>query len=143
VAAILQDSEGRILICERSDFNEAWQFPQGGIEPGESRREALHREVLEEIGLRPADYRVIRRRGPFRYRLARGAIKNGFRGQSHHYFLLRLTSPRSAIRCSGHDSEFRRVRWILPEAFRLDWLPLNKRAAYGRALHALLGIVVK
>jgi putative (di)nucleoside polyphosphate hydrolase len=39
-----------ILIAERSDLADIWQFPQGGIDEGESPEEALYRELEEEIG---------------------------------------------------------------------------------------------
>ncbi len=40
-----------ILIANRNDMtNDIWQFPQGGIDPDESERDALFRELKEEIG---------------------------------------------------------------------------------------------
>lgn len=39
-----------IFIGERSDIAGAWQFPQGGIDEGETPKEALYRELEEEIG---------------------------------------------------------------------------------------------
>ena len=39
-----------IFIAERSDMSDIWQFPQGGIDEGESAEEALFRELEEEIG---------------------------------------------------------------------------------------------
>merc|ERR1711879_1098086 len=41
-----------IFIASRTDVENAWQFPQGGIDDGESADEALHRELEEEIGTR-------------------------------------------------------------------------------------------
>jgi putative (di)nucleoside polyphosphate hydrolase len=38
-----------VLIAKRNDVD-AWQFPQGGIDEGESEEEALLRELKEEIG---------------------------------------------------------------------------------------------
>ncbi len=46
-----------VFIAERSDLNDIWQFPQGGIDEGESAEEALFRELEEEIGTR--DVRII------------------------------------------------------------------------------------
>ena len=41
----------RLLIGERlGPLRDAWQMPQGGIDPGESPLEAACRELLEEIG---------------------------------------------------------------------------------------------
>ncbi len=42
--------ECKILIAQRSDIKGAWQFPQGGIDGKETPREALLRELWEEIG---------------------------------------------------------------------------------------------
>ena len=53
VAALLFD-QGRLLICQRSakgQFPNQWEFPGGKIEPGEDAKEALRRELLEELGI--------------------------------------------------------------------------------------------
>ena len=38
------------FIASRTDIPNAWQFPQGGIDEGENTKEALLRELEEEIG---------------------------------------------------------------------------------------------
>lgn len=140
VAAILQDRSGRILICERSDTPGAWQFPQGGIESGETPAAALAREVLEEISLPRHAYSIMAVRGPYRYRFPAGITKKGFRGQAHHYFLLRLRGPKSLINTAAANHEFRQVRWIGPAEFDLAWLPPMKRSAYRRVLRDFFGV---
>lgn len=50
VAAVISDSEGRLLLQEKSS-GEGWSLPAGGIEPGETPPQAIVREVLEETGL--------------------------------------------------------------------------------------------
>src|SRR5688500_13833020 len=139
VAAILQDRSGRILICERSDRPGAWQFPQGGIESGETPAGALAREVLEEISLPRASYSIAAVRGPYRYRFPAGLTKKGFRGQAHHYFLLRLRGPKHLINTAAANAEFRQARWIRPHQFDLVWLPLMKRRAYRRVFRDFFG----
>jgi putative (di)nucleoside polyphosphate hydrolase len=47
VAFLLLDDHDQLLICERLKIEGAWQFPQGGMDEGESPLEALHREVEE------------------------------------------------------------------------------------------------
>jgi 8-oxo-dGTP pyrophosphatase MutT (NUDIX family) len=56
VMVLIRDSEGRILMEQRSDCG-LWGLPGGKIEPGESVAEAAIREVQEETGL---SVRVIR-----------------------------------------------------------------------------------
>ena len=140
VAAILQDRAGRILICERSDTPGAWQFPQGGLESGETPAAALAREVMEEISLPRASYSIAAVRGPYRYRFPAGLTKKGFRGQAHHYFLLRLRGPKWLINIAAANGEFRQARWIRPEEFDFTWLPLMKRRAYRRVLDDFFGL---
>ncbi len=50
VRAVMRDREGRILWVRRAD-NGTWVMPAGSLEPGESVRECLTREVREETGL--------------------------------------------------------------------------------------------
>jgi putative (di)nucleoside polyphosphate hydrolase len=134
VAAILQNRSGRILICERTDAAGAWQFPQGGMEPGETAIDALVREVLEEISLPRNAYSIASVRGPYRYRFPVGITKKGFDGQAHHYFLLRLRGPNRLVNVAGPHAEFRAARWIRPEEFNLAWLPPMKRRVYRRVI---------
>ena len=50
VSVVVPDSQGRILLIRRVD-NDYWSIPGGGMEPGESVREAASREVKEETGI--------------------------------------------------------------------------------------------
>jgi len=53
VAALIQQS-GRLLICRRradQAHSLKWEFPGGKLEAGESPREALGRELMEELAL--------------------------------------------------------------------------------------------
>ncbi|MEA1954998.1 MAG: RNA pyrophosphohydrolase [Campylobacterota bacterium] len=54
VAAIIVSNnypqKKEIFIAQRNDLEDVWQFPQGGIDEGEEVKEALFRELEEEIG---------------------------------------------------------------------------------------------
>ena len=54
VAAIIMSSlypfEMKFFLAKRVDIKDAWQFPQGGIDKGETPKMALFRELKEEIG---------------------------------------------------------------------------------------------
>ena len=51
VAAVIYDAEGRIFATQRGygEWKDWWEFPGGKIEAGESREEALRREIREEL----------------------------------------------------------------------------------------------
>jgi 8-oxo-dGTP diphosphatase len=54
VAALILNQEGKILVCQRTRHQVMpmkWEFPGGKIEPGEQPRDALHRELEEELGI--------------------------------------------------------------------------------------------
>ena len=140
VAAIIQNESGLILICERSDIPGAWQFPQGGIEPGETHTEALHREMQEELSLKPRDYKIVSHKGPYRYLLGEGRTKKGYHGQEQEYFLLQLISPESRIDVKTDHREFLTTKWIEPAEFDLRWLPPMKREVYRSVLRDFFGV---
>lgn len=53
VAAVIYDSEGRVLAtqCAPHKHNGGWEFPGGKIEPGEDARDAVVREIYEELSV--------------------------------------------------------------------------------------------
>jgi len=139
-AGILQRTDGRILVCERLKEAGSWQFAQGGVDPGETLEQALAREMEEELSLRPEDYLVITRKGPYRYLFGKGRKKKGFDGQEQTYFLTLMTCPETRINVITPHQEFRRSRWINPCEFDLCWLPEFKREVYRAVLFDFFGI---
>jgi len=54
VVAALIVQDGKILVCQRTKHQTMplkWEFPGGKIEEGEQPRDALHRELEEELGI--------------------------------------------------------------------------------------------
>ena len=140
VAAILEDGEGRILVGERVDVEGAWQFPQGGIDDGESEEEALEREVEEELGVGAELYEVVEQRGGYRYRFAGNRIKHGkYHGQQQVYFRCRYKGGDGDFDLDAHKREFAQLKWIRPEEFELAWVPEFKKAVYAAVLRDFYG----
>jgi 8-oxo-dGTP diphosphatase len=54
VVAALIEKDGKLLICQRTRHQTMplkWEFPGGKIEEGEQPRDALRRELEEELGI--------------------------------------------------------------------------------------------
>ena len=141
VGIVLSSAEGQLLWAKRIRQN-AWQFPQGGIQRGETPEDALYRELHEELGLREQHVEVLGvTTGWLRYRLPSHYLRYGRGrlciGQKQKWFLLRLLGEESAVDFNVTDKpEFDGWRWV-------DyWDPMNevvefKRGVYWRALNEL------
>lgn len=130
VAGILQKPDGRIFVGERLSIANAWQFPQGGVDAGESHEDAIRRELWEEIGVLAEDYRITKKRGPYYYLFPAGITKKGQNGKEQYYFLCEYVGSDDRIDVAQEHPEFRSWRWIDPSEFQLDWLPEMKREVY-------------
>jgi putative (di)nucleoside polyphosphate hydrolase len=140
VALVLQNPGGHILICERSDWPGSWQFPQGGVKPGEAPLDALEREVREELGLDAGHYRVLQSSGPHRYVFDKIKRRRGFDGQEQTYYLAETTADPPPINLGTRNPEFIAARWIPPRDYNLAWLAGMKHPVYRRVFHDFFGI---
>ena len=148
VGIVLVNSRNEVFWGKRVNQH-AWQFPQGGIQHGETPLQAMYRELEEEIGLQADHVRLLgRTRDWLRYevpdrwmRRARpadrdvgAAGRSAYRGQKQIWFLLRMVGRDCDVklRASGHP-EFDAWRW------HDYWVPLDsvidfKRDVYRQAL---------
>jgi putative (di)nucleoside polyphosphate hydrolase len=140
VAGILVDDQGHVLICERTGLPGAWQFPQGGVDTGESLESALIREIWEEIGLNPEHFRIIDGKGPYRYLFPGAKLVRGHHGKDQHFFLMELLGPKDAVNVNTEHAEFQQARWIAPAEFQMNWVPEMKKDMYQQVFRDLLGI---
>ena len=131
-ALILRNQGAEILLGERHDSPGAWQWPQGGLDPGESAEAGLGREVEEEIGV--ADIRILYQ-FPFclRYRFPVSLFRkfNPNIGQEQFYFLVELKAEPDLAKAK--DKEFKRLTWR-PLSSALDSAIWFKREVYRHAL---------
>ena len=138
VGIVLAGDDGRLLLAGRAG-RRGWQFPQGGIRVGEAPREAMYRELHEELGLTSDDVEELGETTDWiSYRLPKRYIRTHSEplciGQKQRWFALRLTGEESRIHFDATgEPEFDRWRWV-------DyWRPVNeviyfKRRVYARAL---------
>jgi len=138
VAAVILSSKYpdkcEFFVAHRSDIKNAWQFPQGGIDEGETPYEALHRELLEEIGCN--DVEIL---GEFPEwitydfpKIARGKVYP-FDGQTQKYFLVRLKED-AVIDLLAHDiPEFEEYEFVAYEQL-FKKVTYFKRRVYRRVI---------
>lgn len=116
VGALLFNAQGEVLVARRIDTpGDAWQLPQGGVDRDEKPRQALFRELEEEIGTRNAVV-IGKSRRWYRYDLpdaVAGKVWGGkYRGQKQRWFALRFLGKDSDIDlAASHSPEFDAWRW--------------------------------
>jgi len=120
-AIIVTDGEGHVLLCERNDlkYEGHWQTPQGGIDPGETAREAASRELGEELGLAPEEFEIIGESAhKYKYEWTEAyQLMNPFRafvGQEQQFFLARVKPDAQFYLDSIGHGEFKQVKWGSP-----------------------------
>ena len=116
VGIILCNADNQVFWGKRVKQH-AWQFPQGGMNAGETPEQAMFRELEEEVGLLPEHVRVLgRTRDWLRYDVPSTWMRRDnrgiYRGQKQIWFLLRLTGRDCdvCLRASTHP-EFDAWRW--------------------------------
>lgn len=107
VAAIVRDESGRVLMIERTD-NGLWAVPGGAQDIGETTREAVEREVLEETGIETEMTGIVGIYSDPRHVIAYddGEVRQEFSIVFH------ARPTGGELRTS---SESRRVHWVPPE----------------------------
>ena len=141
VGIMLLNRAGQVFVGQRLDTTlEAWQMPQGGIDPGENPLDTAIRELGEETGIAPECVELIAEApGEFRYDLPVEMIgkvwKGSYRGQTQRWFLFRFVGTDDDIDITTTHPEFRAWRWADPGDLPAIIVPF-KRALYADVLAA-------
>jgi len=139
---IILCNDKRELFWGRRIGQDAWQFPQGGINEGESAEDAMFRELKEEVGLEAQHVELLGCTQKWlRYRLPKRYLRKNSMplciGQKQRWFMLKVRCAESDFCLDKFDKpEFDHWRWV-------DyWQPVRevvffKRNVYNRALKEL------
>ncbi|MEM8579660.1 MAG: RNA pyrophosphohydrolase [Pseudomonadota bacterium] len=135
VGLVLADKRGRVFAGQRIDSEvAAWQMPQGGIDKGESPREAALRELCEETGVLPDLVDVVAETADWvTYDLPHDIVpriwKGRFRGQRQRWVLMRFLGTDADIDIETEIPEFSQWRWLEPDMVLASIVPF-KREVY-------------
>lgn len=131
VGVVLVNSLGRVFAGQRidSDFD-AWQMPQGGIEPDEKPGVAALRELQEETGIRPDLVELVAESSDWlEYDLPADLVPKlwgaRFRGQKQKWFLFRFLGRDGDIRIETEHPEFSAWDWLSPDEVLRNVVPFK------------------
>ena len=122
-----------IFIASRTDVENAWQFPQGGIDEGESSKDALFRELEEEIGTR--DVEIIAEYPnwvSYEFPPAIAEKMYPYDGQRQKYYLVKLKKG-AKININTELPEFSEYKFVPTENI-YDYITFFKRTVYKQVL---------
>ena len=135
VGIMLANTNGQVFVAQRNDRDtDAWQMPQGGVDPGEDTRTAALRELQEETSVTP-DLVMVEAQSAERIcydlpiELVPKIWKGRYRGQEQTWYLLRFLGRDSDINLQTDQPEFTAWRWLDPGDLVAQIVPF-KRAVY-------------
>lgn len=117
---IVIDNNGDFLVVQMIAYNEnEWRFPGGGVHEGEGPKEALLRELKEELGTDKFEVIAVSKyRNQYEWPeevILRKLKEKGrtWRGQQQWHFLVKFTGKKEDIKI--REDELRQIKWVKKE----------------------------
>ena len=133
VGVMLINAENKVWVGQRLDSKlEAWQMPQGGLDPGEEPLQGALRELEEETGIRPELIEILyRAKEELTYDLPEDLVgkvwKENWRGQRQTWFLARFLGRDEDVNLQTAEPEFRAWKWADAVELPILIVPFKKK----------------
>lgn len=137
VGIVIFNRNSQVLWARRL-HQHTWQFPQGGVKEDETPKEAMYRELYEELGLQENDVYIVQTsRHWYRYRVPKRMLDSkkdhAYLGQKQRWFLLSLTKDDDSLPNISFNRfckpEFDEWRWVS------YWYPVRQVVNFKRDVY--------
>jgi putative (di)nucleoside polyphosphate hydrolase len=147
VGLIVLNQKNKLLLCRRKD-QKTWQFPQGGIDSGESPQAAAFRELFEEVGIHKREVKVVKKSDhwfdydlPEKYQKRSDTMRK-FKGQTQKWFMFKANTELNVSLCNNVQQEFVDYKWV-SFWYPLSHIVLFKKDVYQNVLNEFLPTYIK
>ena len=129
VGLVIINDKGKLLLCKRKETNN-WQFPQGGIDEGETSLKAAKRELFEEVGITSNSVTLLgSSKNWYKYDVPKlqrkkNFIKKKIKGQNQKWYMFELKKEVNISFINDPDNEFDDYKWVS------YWYPLFKIVSF-------------
>lgn len=140
VGAVIINHQNKIFLGERRAIHNSWQMPQGGIDLNESPKDALMREIEEEIGTNQIN--ILQESAQwYTYILPDAMLQNVKQywgddviGQRQKWFLCQFTGQETDINLQTQHPEFSAYMWA-DKKIIMQYCIDFKKDVYTNVLH--------
>ncbi|MFH0854669.1 MAG: WecB/TagA/CpsF family glycosyltransferase [bacterium] len=127
---VIINNEDKILLCQRADDPNHWQFPKGGVEKNETFENVARREIFEEVGLK--NIKIIKKldkKDIYTYNKSKHQgnlikLKYGYKGQISDVFIVRFLGGE---KIKTDNKEFLNYKWVSKKELLNNLHPFRRK----------------
>jgi putative (di)nucleoside polyphosphate hydrolase len=114
VCLLIVNKDKKLFLGQRYGFEDVWQFPQGGVDDGDTAASAALREAAEELGADKKHFKIIKQleaTHSYDFRNTPDYAVGKWRGQSQTFWLIEFNGTDGDIDLARYHQEFAAFCW--------------------------------